>query len=144
DPGDRHRIEFRHLQRDDTVHEHQGRQYAFIGFDELTHFTERQFWYMVSRLRSTSGVKPYVRATCNPDPDSFVAKLVEWWIGPDGYPIPERSGVLRWFVRVDDELHWYDSEAEARAEHHEAEPLSLTFIASRPADNNALIAKDPT
>lgn len=142
--GDRHRIEFRHLLRDDTVHEHQGRQYALIGFDELTHFTERQFWYMVSRLRSTSGVRPYLRATCNPDPDSFVAKLIEWWIGPDGFPIPERSGVLRWFVRVDDALHWYGSEAEARASHEGSEPMSLTFIGSSLPDNAALLAKDPS
>ena len=143
-PGDRHRVEFRHLLREDTVHEHQGRQYALIGFDELTHFTERQFWYMVSRLRSQCGVRPYLRATCNPDPDSFVFKLIAWWIGPDGFPIPERSGVLRWFVRVDDELYWYDSESEARAAHEGSEPMSLTFIASALSDNAALLAKDPT
>lgn len=143
-PGDRHRIEFRHLLREDTVHEHQGRQYALIGFDELTHFSERQFWYMVSRLRSTSGVRPYVRATCNPDPDSFVAKLVEWWIGEDGYPIPKRSGVIRWFVRVDDQLEWFDTEAEAREAYPGSEPLSFTFIASRLADNKALLNKDPS
>lgn len=113
--GDRHRIEFGHLVREDTVYDHQGLQYAYVGFDELTHFTEHQFWYMVSRLRSTSGVKPYVRATCNPDPDSFVADLIAWWIGPDGYAIPERSGRLRWVVRRDGKNEWYDTEAEAEA-----------------------------
>lgn len=113
--ADRHRVEFRHMQHVKDVHSHQGRQYAFIGFDELTHFTEYQFWYMVSRLRSVSGVRPYLRATCNPDPDSFVAKLIEWWIGEDGYAIPERSGVIRWMVRRDDKLEWYDREEEAWA-----------------------------
>lgn len=142
--SDRHRIEFRHLVHESTVYEHQGRQYAFIGFDEVTHFSARQFWYMVSRLRSVSGVRPYVRATCNPDPDSFVAELIAWWIGEDGYPIAERSGVLRWFVRVDDALHWFDDDAEARAAHPDSEPLSFTFIASRLADNRILLEKDPS
>lgn len=51
------------------------------------------------------GVNPYIRCTCNPDPDSFVAALVEWWIEQDpaspryGLPIPERDGVLRYFIR---------------------------------------------
>jgi Terminase large subunit, T4likevirus-type, N-terminal len=29
--------------------------------------------------------KPYVRATSNPDPDSWVAEFIAWWIGEDGY-----------------------------------------------------------
>jgi phage terminase large subunit-like protein len=139
------RIEFRHLHREDDVYAHQGRQYAFVGFDEVTHFTARQFWYVVSRLRSTCGVRPYVRATCNPDPESFVAKMIAWWIGPDGYPIAERSGVLRWLVRDGDELHWYASKDEARAAHGEGcEPLSFTFVAAALADNAILLEKDPT
>lgn len=138
------RIEFRHLQREQDVHAHHGRQYAFVGFDELTTFTERQFWYLVSRLRSSCGVRPYIRATCNPDPESFVAKLVQWWIGPDGYPIPERSGVLRWLIRDGDELRWYATEDEARAAHPGMAPLSFTFIGATLRDNRKLLDKDPT
>ncbi|HET7100695.1 MAG TPA: terminase family protein, partial [Terriglobia bacterium] len=74
------RISFRHLQYEETVLDWQGSQVPLIGFDELTHFTERQFWYMLSRNRSICGVKPYMRATCNPDADSWVADLLAWWI----------------------------------------------------------------
>lgn len=142
--SDRHRIEFRHLHREESVYEHQGRQYAVIIFDEITHFSERQFWYMVSRLRSASGVKPYVRGTCNPDPDSFVASMIEWWIGDDGYPVLERSGVLRWLVRVEDAIEWFESREAAVSAHPDAAPMSFTFIASRLADNKILTASDPT
>lgn len=142
--GDRHKIEFRHLEYESDRFKHQGRQYAFIGFDELTHFEESQFWYLYGRARSMSGVKPYVRATCNPDPDSFVAKLVAWWIGDDGYPVPERAGVIRWFVRVGgDALEWFDTRAEAVAAHPESDPTSFTFIPSRLKDNKILTATDP-
>ena len=143
---DRHRIEFRHLEKEADKYGHQGRQYAFIGFDEVTHFSESQFWYLFSRLRSTCGIKPRLRATCNPDPGSFVAKLVAWWIGEDGYPIPERSGVVRWMVRDEKggELLWYDSREAAIAEHGaDVLPISFTFIASRLRDNAALTSRDP-
>jgi hypothetical protein len=61
------KIKFSHLQHNSTVYEWQGAQITLICFDELTHFTAHQFFFLVSRNRSTCGVRPYIRATCNPD-----------------------------------------------------------------------------
>lgn len=106
-------LKFSHLQHESDVEAHQGAEYAYIFFDELTHFTETQFWYMMSRNRSTCGVRPYVRASCNPDPDSFVAELVSWYIDQDtGYPRPERDGVLRYLIRIGGVMVWGDSKQE--------------------------------
>lgn len=138
------RMKFSHLEHERTVYDWQGSQMAFIGFDELTHFEESQFWYMFSRNRSDSGVPGYVRATCNPDVDSWVRKLLDWWIGEDGYPIPERSGVLRWFVRRDDEIVWANTRDELIEKFGpETLPKSLTFIPSLVQDNKILMEKDP-
>lgn len=141
-------IAFRHIQYETDKLNYQGAALAFIGFDELPHFTESQFWYMLSRNRTLSGVRPYVRATCNPDADSWVARLIEWWISPEtGLAIPERSGVLRWFYRVNDRVEWYDTPEAAKADHPNlaalAEPKSFTFIAARLQDNPTLMAADP-
>ena len=68
---------------------------------------------MLSRNRSMCGVRPYIRATCNPDADSWVADLVSWYIDSDtGYPIPKRSGAIRYFVRHDNKLFWADTRQE--------------------------------
>lgn len=134
------RVEMSHLQHEHDVYAHHGRQYAMIGFDELCTFEESQWWYLLSRLRSTCGVRPYMRATCNPDPDSFVKRLIAWWIGDDGMAIRERSGIIRWMVRAGDEISWFASDEEARRETG-ADPLSLTFVAATLADNKK---GDPT
>lgn len=139
-------IEMRHLQHDKDKHAHQGKQYAAIYFDEITEFEEGQVWYLSSRLRSTSGVRPYLRGTCNPDPDSWVRRFIDWWIGEDGQPIPERGGVIRWFARVGDEIVWADTRQALLDEHPTVErddPQSFTFVAARLDDNPALLAKDP-
>lgn len=128
-------MEFRHLQHEKDRLGHSGKQYAGIYFDELTEFEESQFWFLLSRNRSTCGVRPYVRATCNPDPDSFVRRLIDWWIGGDGLPIQSRSAVLRWFVRDGHELVWADTEAELLARYPDRSPLSLTFVAASLSDN---------
>lgn len=138
---------FAHLEHDKDVFNWQGSQIPWIGFDELTHFTAQQFFYMLSRNRSASGVKPRIRATCNPDPDSFVRKLIDWWIGPEGYPILERSGLLRWFIRRDDQFIWANSREEIHAIYgrgEEIQPKSLTFIPSKLQDNKILMQKDPS
>jgi predicted phage terminase large subunit-like protein len=136
-------ISFAHLEYEKNTLDWQGAQIPFIGFDELTHFTEKQFWYLMSRNRSMCGVKPYIRATCNPDADSWVAKFIAWWIDQEtGLAIPERGGVLRWFVRIDDQLIWGDSAAELEAANPGAIAKSVTFVPASLADNQALAATD--
>lgn len=106
------KVVFDHLERYTDCLSYQGSQIVFLGFDELTHFDEDVFWYMFSRIRSDSGISGYVRATTNPDPDSWVRQFIDWWIGPDGMAIPERSGKIRWFIRINGEVHWGDSRME--------------------------------
>lgn len=137
-------VKFAHLEHEKTVYDWQGSQIPLIGFDELTHFTAKQFWYMLSRNRSTSGVNSYIRATCNPDCDSWVRKLIDWWVGEDGYIIPERAGVIRWFIRKDDTVYWGDTREELIEKHGTEElPKSFTFIPSTIFDNKILLEKDP-
>lgn len=145
------KISFAHIERDMEVHKWQGSQICGIYFDELTHFTEKIFFYMLSRNRSTCGVTPYVRASCNPDADSWVAKFIEWWIDQDtGYPIKERSGKIRWMLRRDEQIYWADTKQELIEQFHletteeKAEPKSVTFIASTVYDNQILLKSNPS
>lgn len=144
------KVTFAHIERDEDVHKWQGSQICEIGFDELTHFSEKTFFYMLSRNRSTCGVTPFVRATCNPDADSWVAKFIEWWIDPNtGYPIPERSGKIRWFIRRNETLYWANTRQELweqfnlQTEEERQEPRSVTFIASKLSDNQELLRVNP-
>lgn len=154
-------IGFRHLQYETDKLAWQGAQIAMLGFDELTHFTESQFFYLLSRNRSTCGVRPYVRATTNPtsadDPiGGWVNRLVSWWIDPStGLAIPERSGQVRWFIRRQGELVWGDSKQQLIEkygrpdldEFHADQPIrpkSLTFIPARLSDNPTLLQEDPS
>lgn len=139
------KIQFSHLEHDSDRLNWAGAELAFIGFEELTQFSEVQFWYMLSRNRTTSGVRPYVRGTCNPDPDSWVAPFIAWWIDPvTGLPILERSGVVRWFARVGDDIHWADTRAALIEKFgRECEPKSFTFIAANVFDNKILLERNP-
>jgi predicted phage terminase large subunit-like protein len=139
------RVKFAHLQHEKDKLDWQGAQVALFCFDELTHFSESQFFYMLSRNRSLCGVRPYVRATCNPDADSWVAKFIEWWIDQNtGLPIPERAGKIRYFVRAEEQLQWADTAEELTARYgEEIRPKSVTFIPASVYDNATLLDKNP-
>lgn len=140
------KVKMGHLEHENTVLDWQGAQIPLIIFDELTHFTQTQFFYMLSRNRSMCGVKPYIRATTNPDADSWVATFIEWWIDQEtGYPIPERGGKVRWFIRIHDTIIWADTKEELIAEYgEETLPKSVTFIPAKLDDNQALMKADPS
>ena len=153
------KVKFSHLEYDKNVLDWQGSQIPLICFDELTHFTEYSFLYLLSRNRSTCGVRPYVRATCNPDPDSWVAKFIEWWIDQDtGYPIPERDGKIRYFIKDSDSYVWGGTKKEVLEKiPHLTDPLlkvdptinvkdlvkSVAFISGSIYENIELMRKDP-
>lgn len=46
---------------------YQGLSFSFIAFDELTHFTQEEYEYLISRNRADGeGLRVYIRATANP------------------------------------------------------------------------------
>ena len=75
-PGSR--VTFAHMEHEKNRYDWQGSQIPMIGFDELTHFTWKQFIYMLSRNRSVCGARNRIRGTCNPDPDSWVRLIIDW------------------------------------------------------------------
>ncbi len=58
-----------YLDSDADVYKHDGAEYNYIGWDELTHFTERMYTYLSTRCRSAhkkSGLPTIMRSASNP------------------------------------------------------------------------------
>lgn len=143
-------ITFAHVERDDDAYNWQGSELAVLAFDELTHFTEFVFFYMYSRNRTTCGIRPRIVASCNPDSESWVARFISWWIDQDtGYAIPERSGKIRYFARINEEWAWGDTPEEVMAQAPPDNPLNemdlktVSFVPSSLQDNKILMENDP-
>lgn len=61
------KITLSHMQHADDRYNHQGKEYHFAGFDELTQFSQDQYLYIFSRVRGVNPEIPLrVRATTNP------------------------------------------------------------------------------
>ena len=74
-----------------------GRQYDLIYFDEGTGFTWECFTYLFSRNRGIADWTGKMRMTTNPERDHWLRTFLDWYIGSDGFIIPERDGVVRYF-----------------------------------------------
>lgn len=101
--------------RDKVRETFKGAQYDAAFFEELTGFQFYTFNYLASRVRGTGKWSGKVRATTNPHKHHWVRRLLDWYIGPDGFVIPERSGVVRYLYldgdTVDDYV-WGDTKEE--------------------------------
>ncbi|WP_291981934.1 phage terminase large subunit [Luteitalea sp.] len=150
------KIAFRGLQHEGQLEQKaKGLQATYILLDQLEEFTAKIFWYLLSRNRSAASVPPRVFATINPVPDDdptggWVHTLLSWWIDPEtGYAIQERSGKVRWFLRLNETLHWGDSREElverfrGQIPDEDLLPKSITFIRAKLDDNPALLASTP-
>ena len=61
------RIYFGSMPNKDSYENYQGLSFAFIGFDELTHFTEEEYLYLIGRNRADGeNLRIYIRSTANP------------------------------------------------------------------------------
>lgn len=100
---------------EDFKNRFQGRQYAFIGIDEITQCPYKKFKYLFTNNRNGAGIRNRFWGTCNPDPDSWVRRFIDWWIDDDGYAMPERNGVVRYcFMNGDNpnNIYWGNSKEE--------------------------------
>lgn len=140
-------VKFSYLASENDMYNWQGSQLAVATFEELTHFPERAFWYIMSRLRTMCPMRPYLRGTCNPEPGHWVSKLIEWWIDQKtGFAIPERSGVIRYFIRQGEKILWADKREDLPEEVVNGTRVgarSFTFISAKVTDNLKLLEAQP-
>ena len=145
---------------------YQGKQYPYIGIDEVTQMSYQKFKVLTMSNRNAYGIRNRIVGSCNPDPDSWVAKFIEWWIDPEtGTPIPERAGKTRYCTMTGDDVSqvvWGDTREECfekckadimsmwKDEYEEfGSPMdlfikSVSFVPAKLTDNKALMSSDPT
>lgn len=143
----------------------QGKDFSYIAIDEITHMPYNKFKYIITDNRNAFFIRNRVYGTCNPDPESWVARFIDWWIDEDGYPIPERNGRMRYcFMDGDDpaSITWGDTRQEVydkcrgiidrywredMAQYGDPKDLfikSVCFIEGKVTENRQLMRSDPT
>lgn len=143
----------------------QGKEYNYIGVDEITHISYEKFKYLITCNRNAFGLRNRFLGSCNPDSESWVYLFIQWWLDDEGFPIPERDGKVRFcFMNGDNiaDIYWGDTPEEVYEQcsglidglwREEYEALgfdkmtmfikSVSFIKGDLAENIALITSDP-
>ena len=106
-------IDFGYCQNSSDVYQYQSAEYDVIRFDELTHFTDDMYLYLISRCRGANDYPKQIKSTSNP--------------GNIGH-----SWVKKRFVDVGP---WGKT--------HNIGNGTRLFIPAKIQDNNFLMAKDP-
>lgn len=129
-------VMFGHLETEADVYRYQGSAFQFVGFDELTTFSEFVYLYLFSRVRSAHGVPCRIRAATNPGGigHAWVRRRFFDFVSRKSKQ-PAAAGEVRWYVREND--------VEREVAHDYPGASSRTFIPARLSDNPALMQNDP-
>lgn len=110
-------IQFGYLAKKADVYQYQSAEFDVIRFDELTHFTEEQYTYMLTRLRGAMPFPRSMRSSSNP------GNIGHAWV-KERFIDPAPPGVP----------HYRQTKRGRR---------KLIFIPARVTDNYALMENDP-
>jgi len=116
-------LEFGHCKNEDDVFQYQSAEYEGIYIDELTHFSEFQYLYLKTRLRTAKNVKVRMRCATNP------GNIGHAWVRRR-WNLKDRSGWGKPF--------------KAPATDEEPNPAERLFIPAVIYDNKILMQNDPT
>lgn len=116
-------IDYNHCQYDSDVFKFQSVEYDFLYFDELTHFTEFIYQYLLSRLRTTTAnIVPQVKSGSNPGNIGHLWVKKRFIDGVEPYKMIQRE------IDTDGYIEHYTTQ----------------FIPATLYDNTFLMEKDPS
>lgn len=101
-------IDFSYCDKENDVYKYQSAEYDIIRFDELTHFTEPMYVYLISRVRGTNGYPKQIKSSTNPGGvgHSWVkARFID--VGP---PNEEHAGKIFLPAMVQDNVFLMESD----------------------------------
>ena len=120
---------FRHLQHLKNIYNHQGKQYDYIGFDELPQFPKLAYTYLFSRLRGKNPrIIRYQRSTGNPDGEGLL------WV-KNRFIDPMKPLVRAYFKTILDK--------DVKVAKGTPGAISRKFVPCIRAENHALMDNDP-
>lgn len=111
-------IDFGYIQYEKDVYQYQSAEYDVIRFDELTHFTEFMYTYMISRCRGANPYPKRIKSSTNP--------------GGVGH-----SWVKERFIDIGEPNTIHTCKLET------GEEVTRTFIPSLVTDNKFMLEYDP-
>lgn len=136
-------IELGAVQLEKSVHKYQGRPHDLIAFDEIPHFMESQFRFLIGWLRTNvRGQRARVVATGNPPttPEGeWVNRFWGPWLDPTHHD-PAEPGELRWYATVNGEDVERPNGDPFEHKGEIIKPMSRSFIPARIEDNPILMA----
>ncbi len=106
-------VDFGYCDSESDVYRYQSSEYDVIRFDELTHFTEGMYLYLISRLRGANDFPKSVRSSANP------GGVGHHWVKSRFLDIGEPDAV------------------------HDCGAGTRLFIPAKARDNSFLMEKDP-
>jgi len=105
-----------------------------ILMDEINQFSEDTIWTLVKANRNAYGIKNSLIGTTNPDIDSWVFHLIQYYLNEDGTVNKERDGKIRYFYKygkTHKEIFWGDTREEV---YRKAKPYIDSYFSEEHAD----------
>ena len=158
-------VKFEHIADENKADQRfRGGGVPYFAFDEINQFSEETFWTVLTSNRNAHGIKNRINGTTNPDIDSWIYKLIKWWINDDGTINDDRDRKIRYFYKYGktiDEIIWgntkedvyrkakvyidkYYSEQHSNLVSKYDLIKSLQFIKGDVYKNKLLLVKDPS
>ncbi len=135
-------VELAAIQHEGDEEAFQGRPHDLLEFDEITHFTEKQFRFLMAWRRTTRvGIRQRVVCAGNPPLAAEGEWVIDFW-GPwldPAHDNPAEPGELRWFVVIEGKDVEVPSSDLFKVGEETLTPMSRTFIPARVEDNPILM-----
>lgn len=107
--GARFKFEYFSDEYESLVDRYQGGQVFSIIVDEAGQCDEKVWNYLRTTNRSPINGKPFMLGAMNPNPDSFLYGLIQWWIDEMGAAIASRSAVTKYYYKygnTEEDIIW--------------------------------------
>ena len=160
------KAEFDHIQNESKTEvekRFKGLEIPAMYIDEIDQFSFETFLIIIGSNRNAHGIRNRIIGSCNPNPESWVRNILEWYIDSEGYINMDRNGKLRYFYVYGssvNEIIWGNSKFEVyeKAKNYIDSALtdnlkkvgikyddfikSFTFIKGDLAENKQLLKSD--
>lgn len=137
-------VQFKVCGADRDISNYDGGQFSMVVFDEAQNHTDVQIRYLESRIRSQAKGPHQLIATANPRRESHLMPFVNWYLDQEtGIPIPERSGIERYYASYCGTMVFGDTKEELIEKYPGITPQSYTFISATVKDNPRMKILNP-